>query len=359
VLLFATIIFELLGLYLTRLHSPLDSTPSKPLRPHKMFDLSYYIYQHPSFYNIFRLVSIFFKENTFVDELSLLEAVLSRLRNYKRIDECIIVGGEVDGGHVLAKSRDRNYHARVKIIRDLLDDGTEIVYFQDLDTGYAEGMNSHGLGVINSALSISDDEKAIKDKTKGKVSSDDGPRMINALQFQDIDEAIKSLIGFMGGIKGHTFVGNPRSLYSIEMSSKHTPVITPLDPETGFDVRTNHGVQHDGAGYSPDRRPEDYMSSKIRKAQAEVELADVADFEDIAPALAQQQFEPESNNNMLRRTTPDFGMTTTSQVAMHLPKKEFIFYYFPEECDFEGVVDNTPDDYEPKITIKVVERPQS
>lgn len=293
-----------------------------------------------------------------MNELRLLEAVLKRLQNHRRIDECIIVGGEVDGETVLAKSRDRNYHARVEIIRDLLDDGTEIVYFEDLDTGYAEGMNSHGLGVINSALSISDDEKA-KDKTKGRIKSDDGPRMINALQFQDIDEAIKSLVGYMGGIKGHTFVGNPSSLYSIEMSSAHTPVITPLDPTTGFDVRTNHGVDHDGAGYSPDRRPEDYMSSKIRKAQAEVELADVAGFEDIAPALAQQHLEPESNNNMLRRTIPDAGMATTSQVAMHLPKKEFVFYYFPNECDFEGIVDKTPEDYEPQINIKVVERPES
>ncbi len=292
-----------------------------------------------------------------MNELILLEAVLKRLKNYKKLDECIIVGGSIDGDHVLAKSRDRNYHARVEIIRDLLEDGTEIVYFEDLDTGYAEGMNSHGLGVINSALSISDDEKAIKDKTKGKVSSDDGPRMINALQYQDIDEAIKSLVGFMGGIKGHTFVGNPQSLYSIEMSSAHTPVITPLDPTTGFDVRTNHGMDHDGAGYSPERRPDDYMSSKIRKAQAEVELADIGDFEQIAPALAQQSFEPDSNNNMLRRTIPDSGMVTTSQVAMHLPNKEFIFYYFPEECDFKGVNDKTPEDYDPQIDIRVIERP--
>jgi len=323
-----------------------------------MFDISYYIYRHRSFYDIFRHNFALLERYLFVDELKLLEAVLDRLRNYERIDECIIVSGEVDGEHVLAKSRDRNYHARVEIIRDLLDDGTEIVYFEDLDTGYAEGMNSHGLGVINSALSIADDEKA-KDKTKGKVNSDDGPRMINALQYQDIDEAIKSLVGFMGGIKGHTFVGNPQSLYSIEMSSAHTPVITPLDPTTGFDVRTNHGMDHDGAGYSPERRPEDYMSSKIRKAQAEVELSDVEDFEEIAPALAQQNFDAGSNNNMLRRTEPDSGMVTTSQVAMHLPKKEFIFYYFPDECDFEGIVDKTPENYEPKITIRVIERPES
>ena len=279
----------------------------------------------------------------------LFEAVISRLLP-KRLEECIIVAGTAGGEHVLAKSRDRNYHARVEIVRDLLDDGTEVVYFQDLDTGYAEGMNSHGLGVINAALSISEDENEVK----GKVRSEDGPRMINALQYKDIDEAIKALVGHKGGIKGHTFVGNPKSLYSIEMSSEHTPVITPLDPTTGFDVRTNHGYDHDGAGYTPDRRPADYMSSKIRKAQAEVELADVDDFEEIAPSLAKQHFDHDSNDNMLRRVPSEAGMVTTSQVAMHLPKKEFIFYYFPNECDFEGLTDNTPDDYTPKIKVRVV-----
>ncbi len=287
----------------------------------------------------------------------ILESVMLRLMP-RRLEECIIVAGEADGDHVLAKSRDRNYHARVEVIRDLLDDGTEVVYFQDLDTGYAEGMNSHGLGIINSALSIADDEKA-KDKTKSKITSDDGPRMKNALQYKDIDEAIKALVGHKGGIKGHTFVGNPTSLYSIEMSSEHTPIVTPLDPTTGYDVRTNHGEDHSGAGYHPQRRPDDYMSSKIRKAQAEVELADIADFDSIAPALAQQSFEPESNNNMLRRTTPESGMVTTSQVALHLPKKEFVFYYFPAECDFEGVKDNTPEDHDPVINIRIVKRDES
>lgn len=271
--------------------------------------------------------------------------------NPRRIEECIIVGGMSSGDHVLAKSRDRNYHARVEIVRRLLDDGTEIVYMRDLDTGYAEGMNSHGIGVVNAALSISDDEKAI-DKTKSKVASDDGPRLLKCLTKHDIDEAIKSLVGFMGGIKGHTFVGNPDSLYSVEMSSEHTPIINKLDPTTGWDIRTNHGHDHDGAGYTPDRRPDDYMSSKIRQAQAEVELSKVDDFSKIAPALAKQNFERESNNNMLRRV-PDKGMKTTSQVAMHLANKEFRFYQFPNECTIEGFADHTPDGYKPKINIRV------
>ena len=279
----------------------------------------------------------------------LLESVFSRLLEM-RLEECIIVAGETEGKNVLAKSRDRNYHARVKIVRDLLDDGTEIVYFEDLDTGYAEGMNSHGLGVVNAALSISEDENAVK----GKVRSEDGPRMIQALKHSSIDDAVKSLVGYKGGIKGHTFIGTPDAVYSIEMSSEHTPVINKLDPTTGFDVRTNHGKDHQGAGYTPDRRPNDYMSSKIRKAQAEVELADINDFNAVAPALAQQKFDAGSNDNMLRRVPTKAGMKTTSQVAMHLPNKEFVFYYFPNECDFEGVTDNTPDDHDSQINVRVV-----
>ena len=279
----------------------------------------------------------------------LLESVFNRLLEM-RLEECIIVAGETEGKNVLAKSRDRNYHARVKIVRDLLDDGTEVVYFEDLDTGYAEGMNSHGLGVVNAALSISEDENAVK----GKVRSEDGPRMIQALKHSSIDDAVKSLVGYKGGIKGHTFIGTPDAVYSIEMSSEHTPVINKLDPTTGFDVRTNHGKDHQGAGYTPDRRPDDYMSSKIRKAQAEVELADVDAFDDVAPALAQQKFDADSNDNMLRRVPTKAGMKTTSQVAMHLPNREFVFYYFPNECDFEGVTDNTPKGHEPQINVRVV-----
>ena len=287
----------------------------------------------------------------------LLEAVLSRLSTLGRLEECIIVAGETEGKNVLAKSRDRNYHARVKIVRDLCDDGeTEVVYFEDLDTGYAEGMNSHGLGVVNAALAVGEDENEVK----GKVRSEDGPRMVHALKSATtIDDAVKSLVGYKGGIKGHTFVGNPTGVYSIEMSSEHTPVINKLDPATGFDVRTNHGRDHDGAGYTPDRRPKDYMSSKIRKAQAEVELADVEDFEEVAPALAKQHFDPSSNDNMLRRVPKEAGMVTVSQVAMHLPNREMVFYYFPNECDFEGVEDRTPEDYEPKINVRVVERQET
>ena len=270
------------------------------------------------------------------------------------IEECIIIGGRASGSHILGKSRDRNYKPQLSVVRDIID-GLEVVYMHDEQTNYLEGMNEKGVGIVNAALLVSEDEKAAdaywKRAKKKKGSSKDGPRMFHALGQPTLSKCIKSLVSYQDGIKGHTFVGSPTSLYSIEMTSKHNPIINKLDPTTGFDVRTNHGEEHAGAGYTPERHPEDYLSSKVRKATAQVNLVDLENHEDLMPALTQQPFEPDSNMNMLRRTD---DMRTSSQIMLNLDDLEFILYMFPEEGTFNGVMDNTPDDYDPKINIRIV-----
>ena len=79
----------------------------------------------------------------------------------KIIEECIVVGGIASGGHVLGKNRDRNYAPRLEIVREIMD-GVEVAYIHDLDTGYLEGMNSAGLGMVNAALLVGKDEKEVK-----------------------------------------------------------------------------------------------------------------------------------------------------------------------------------------------------
>ncbi len=273
-------------------------------------------------------------------------------RNHKKIiSECIIAAGQLHGHEdfALVKSRDRNYHANVKVYREMSseEDSLEIIYMLDDDTGYTEGMNSSGIGIVNSALLVGDDEKAVK----GKKKSHDGDVMKKALQFSSLNDVIKTLTSYKNGIKGHTFVGSPDAMYSIEMTSKHNPIIKKLNPTTGFDVRTNHGEDHSSAGYSPERKPDDYLGSKIRKATAEVELNGIDDWGDLAPSLAKQPFETGSNYNVLRRSD---NMRTTSQVAMNLDQGEFALYIFPNECTYHGMVDNTPNDYQPKIKFKLV-----
>ena len=267
--------------------------------------------------------------------------------NMKIIRECIVVGGRASGGHVLGKTRDRNYSPRVNIVRELTDDGIEIVYMHDLDTDYMEGMNSNGIGVVNAALLVGKDEKAVK----GKVTSDDGPRMMNALRKKKLSDVIKSLVSFKDGIKGHTLVASPKSMYTIELTSKNNPIVKKVDPGNGYTVRTNHGIDHPDAGYTPKRKPEDYLSSKIRKASAQVAISDEDDYKKIMPKIATQQFEPESNMNMLRRTD---NMRSASQVMMHLDDLVFNCYIFPNECKFKGMIDNTPDDYDPRIKVNIL-----
>ena len=167
-----------------------------------------------------------------------------------------------------------------------------------------------------------------------------------------LNKCIKSIVGYDTGLKGHTFVGSPDSLYSVEMTSKHNPLVTKLDPSTGFDIRTNHGEDHQAAGYSPETSPDDYLSSKIRKATAHVALAGVDNHEELMPALTKQTFEPASNMNM-RRTTDN--MRSSSQIMMHLDKLEFILYLIPEEAKYVGLMDKTPDNHEPVITVRIFE----
>ena len=273
--------------------------------------------------------------------------------------ECIVIAGRANGGHILGKTRDRNYRPTLKVVRDIVN-GLEVAYIIDLRTKYLEGMNEKGVGVINAALLVSEDEKAASKywqrQKKGKGTSNDGPRILHALGMPTLQKCIKSLVGYDNGIKGHTLVGSPKSLYAIELTSKNNPVVKRLDPSTGYDVRTNHGVEHPDAGYTPTRHPDDYLSSKMRKANAEVAISDIDNPDELLPALADQHFEPDSNLNMLRRTD---DMRSSSQVLMNLEDLEMVCYYFPDECDFMGIEDKTPPDYDPKINLRIVKYNES
>lgn len=263
-----------------------------------------------------------------------------------KLEECIVVGGKIEGGNFLVKSRDRNYVPHIKIYRELTDSGMEIVYMKDEDTGYAEGMNSACIGIVNAALLVGEDEKAVK----GKVKSHDGEIIKKALSCDNLKEALQILISYKGGVKGHTLVADDDQVYSIEMTSKHTPIIKQLEDPTKIIVRTNHGVDLDNAGYTPERKPYDYMSSKIRKATAEVQIAAVDSFNNVAPSLTKTLFDKKSNYNMKRRTS---NMKTCSQCATHLVNKNFYFYYWPEQCQFLGIENLTPNTHNNAINIKI------
>ena len=269
------------------------------------------------------------------------------------LQECIIVGGQASGENVLVKSRDRNYDANVKIFRELTKDGTEIVYMKDMDSGYVEGMNSHGIGMINATLDVEDGKEA-----EVPQASKTGPRIKRCLRNNNLASAIDDLLNLKGGVEGHTIIGSGKAMYAVEhpggeyndLKSKNTVTELPMDGT--FDVFTNHGEAIPAGGYSLEKHPTQYHSSLTRQKQAQHSLVGVEDFSKVPVLMTRQNFEPDSRFNM-RRDIPR-GMRTVSQVAMHLPDLEFVFYYFPHVCTLHDIVDRTPAGYEPKIKIRIV-----
>lgn len=69
---------------------------------------------------------------------------------------CVILFTTRNGKLFFAKNRDRGYQTNIKIIHEMIN-GNEVVYLLDEKTGWIEGMNEHGLAIINSTTLMQED----------------------------------------------------------------------------------------------------------------------------------------------------------------------------------------------------------
>lgn len=261
------------------------------------------------------------------------------------LTECIAAASTIHNNVILAKNRDRAYKPELEIVRRLVDD-VEVALFHDVTTGWIEGINEFGIGLINTALLVGHDEKEKQIISKTGKKSKDGPRVLAALGKKSLKDAVKIAATFDGGIKGHTFVVNPTQGFVIENTSKHEFNIEPLDMEH-VTVRTNHGHLYTDAGYTEGIK---YLSSKIRKISAEKELSHVNDYHDIARAMREPLYPKHSMLNMARDTEKMF---TSSQLVLNLNSLEMMVYLFKTKVEkFHGLKNELPEGYTPKIHIK-------
>lgn len=266
----------------------------------------------------------------------------------KLINECIIVSKKFGNDMVLAKNRDRAYKPEIEIVHTLIN-GVEVVYLHDITTDWSEGMNEYGIGIVNASLLVGYDEKEKQIISKTGKKSQDGERIRHALGHKTLKEALPEVVKYNGGIKGHTFLADAKHLITIEMTSKHTPVIKQQDPSKMY-VRTNHGLAHPEAGYT---EGPDYKSSVIRRASAKAFIKGLNSWKDVLPTLRTNKFSADNPNNMTRDTEK---MKTTSQMELNLTKKIFILNYWGNSVEgFKGVKNELPSDYKPKIQIIVKE----
>ena len=256
--------------------------------------------------------------------------------------------------------------AKIEVVHEIVD-GVEILYWRDVDTDWSEGMNEYGIGIVNSSLMVSQDEKEgkevekerksvdkIKDKTLKKIFSSDGGKIRSALKYNTLPKVIKSLISYEGedkkeiGIKGETIVSNNKNIYVVEMTSKHSPIIKKLKEDSKIIVRTNHGIYQKDAGYT---KGEKRKSSVYRYNLAKKHLEDAKTDMDVINKLKQKYKKDPFLNPY--RTKNMYHMQTTGQIMMNLDKKLVVVRMDNEMGKFVGINNKLPRGYTPKIKIRI------
>lgn len=239
-----------------------------------------------------------------------------------------------DVGWVLAKNRDRNYEPVIKMVQTKRG-GVERLYLYDLQTGYSEGLNEHGISIISAAVAVKTDEKeggkkTSKDKANG--TSPDGVRIRRALLEKTVDKALKSLIDHK--IPGNTFITDGKVCYllesgyspdDIERKNYRHEVVKCRKEETY--VRTNHGILLPFLGYSkkiPDQvKKRESSDSRLKIATAEAKKA--KDPQELLNALGSTpEKNPQMNPIRLKKNDPA-DMLTTGQILI-IPDHKTLTY---------------------------------
>jgi len=261
---------------------------------------------------------------------------------------CVVAVTEIEGTTAMMKVRDRNYVPRIKVIREM-QSGTEMAHLFDTWTGWSEGVNEYGIGLVSSALLVEVDEgeKKVSDR-----NSKAGRKIRNILGATSMDEAIEVTMG--NPVKGCTFLSDGEDTVLIEFDGREDkgglePVLKRL--KKGEDtVRTNHGVFLSGSGYTSG---EDLKSSKTRKRTTERALKDVTSIDDLAPAIARTRDTDRANPlNPVRATD---NMSTSTQIVSIPSEKEIRIYLIPDEVDFVGIENRLPKGRKPRVKIELFE----
>jgi cation transport regulator ChaC len=267
------------------------------------------------------------------------------VRKYASKTACVVAVTEIEGETAMLKVRDRNYVPRIKVIREM-QNGTEIAHLFDTWTGWSEGVNEYGIGVVSSALMVVQDEGEKKEPT-GR--SRNGKRIRQILGATDMDEAIEYAMSAL--VSGCTFIsdGKRSVLVEYEPKTSDAPVLKTLKNGKNT-VRTNHGVFLSGAGYTSG---EDLKSSKTRKRTTEKALKDVTSIDDLAPAIARTRAKDRAHPfNPVRATD---NMSTSTQIVTLPAQKELRIYLIPDEVDFVGVDNQLPKGRKPRVSVEIFE----
>ena len=254
---------------------------------------------------------------------------------------CVIAAKYFEGtGWVGIKNRDRNYKPSMRI-RQLMRKGVERLVIWDDVTKYTEGVNEHGVCILNAATDVKKDEKIGVDTARKKKPkrgdpdfyAPDGLRIRNALLKKTPEAALQELI--KDELRGSTLIFNEDKCYLLEgmheERGRKNWVYKVKELKKGDEVvRTNHGVLIDWAGYPKDSDDEHMQnsrkSSEERMRVAQKELSKVTDPTQMMDAASStKNSNPQMNPLRVEKRHGKKILRTTGQIML-VPKERTLHY---------------------------------
>ena len=301
---------------------------------------------------------------------------------------CVILYTEIDGKKILAKNRDRNYKPHIKIIHEIVN-GIEIAYIKDSDTGWVEGLNEHGYGLVNATLfhknknnktskyDTNKDSKAIKLR-KRRIKSIKRNKIYNLLFSNKTTEGLKNYImnnndknvNFM--VEGNSLLISDNHVFHIENNETKFNIEEIHKPT----VYANQGIKFKELGWTNGIKG---MSAFLRKkivetelknnSHLDVKLKDNSDAEvydnfmenvmNVTYTNVDPMFHPYRDKKLIKNHHKEMPnnkiVFTNSELILNITDKELIYYHDKNNNTKVKYINKLPKNHVPKIRIIINE----
>ena len=280
---------------------------------------------------------------------------------------CVILCTKINGKQILAKNRDRLKKPSIEIVHEIVN-GIEVAYIRDKTSGWIEGMNENGLGLVNSTLNKRDDKikhkRTFKKKGIYKVLTEKNI----GKKFYDIINDSKN--GYI--LEGHTILFYDDELIHFENNKENNCVVEKIKNNQ---VYSNYGVNLPQEGYIKGNKG---MSAFLRCNIIKKELKDNkidsieklseimnTNYKNINPRFHPYRSKQYTQKKNIKLDPSNFSVSTTGQLIFNMT--DLIFTYYNDIHNSKGVKYNNklPKDYTPKIRIiikdteKKIEKPKT
>lgn len=279
----------------------------------------------------------------------------------KKLNECIIVGGEKDGKFFLAKNRDRKYITDAKVYHKMYKD-VEVAYYEDT-VGHFEGMNEYGVGFVYTYLMYKDAhyykwrskwgvEESPTPKSKENTRNEHGDKKKHELKDILLCKSAEEAVEHVKKLdwNGSYLIGDTKGIYEIEHFERETEVRKCDFKDVNFKVKTNYGDIIKDAGHQDGYENVARGNAEVRSAETKRYLIGFKNYTDVLKRMQQQTFTNTSSLNVFRT---DDEERTVCQVLMDLNNKTFHFIHHDKNSEFFGLVTDLPKDHKPRLHVYV------